>query len=220
MLATLQKKSLTEDGRARKDRIVEILHYKSVCTQLTLELYKSALHQLKAYVCLFQTTTTPLVHKSHDEQEKVLRNFLSCFIKAEYLVDLSSSHLKVFDLKDRNVYMKPHHMFVGATCKQLIKSHIKSPYIKDFYNRVEEAYTSCAAYLQNKLPLDNSIIKSLSAIDPAARGHSATCSLMKNLQVISAGITDTDLDQYEQEVQQYNVDGRLPKYESEKKRKN
>ena len=81
----LTSKKLTDDGAARKKRIFEKVLYQAPKSLAILHLYKATLPLLKSYVCLFQSKT-PLIHKAHDEQEKLFKNFLACYLKSEYLI--------------------------------------------------------------------------------------------------------------------------------------
>ena len=62
-------------------------------TKCVLGIYTSVLPILKEYVCLFQSSTC-LVHKLHDEQEKLFRNFLALFVKPESFANLTAAELK------------------------------------------------------------------------------------------------------------------------------
>ena len=66
----VKAKTLTKDGKNRKARICEKVIVKAVTTSLQLNLYAAVLPILKSYVVLFQTSS-PMVHKLADEQEKL-----------------------------------------------------------------------------------------------------------------------------------------------------
>ncbi len=138
-----------------------------------LHFYSAVLPLLKQYVLLFQCKD-PRVHKLHDEQERLMREFLSCFIKPEYLIDskgsnLSGPKMKLLNLKSQASYLpKPFVSFkASAILDQLGRNH---PVTKTFRIKVIQAYVSCAADLQVKLPLASSTLRTLSCLDPDARG--------------------------------------------------
>ena len=212
MQTKLKKKQLTEDGKARKQRIFEKVIYKWPQTKMIMEFYQSVLPMLKSYVCLFQMKQ-PLVHKLHDEQEKLFSNFLTCYIKSEYLVGKSARQLKALDLEDRSMYLHHRKVFVGNGCKIIARERVTDTTVQQFYKSAAEAYLECGKYLQKKLPLANPVLKALSAIDPLARGHSLSCNYMKSLlDTVPAGISKEEHDAYELEVQHFQVDNRLPPY--------
>lgn len=74
-----KNKTLTKDGRQRKERLVERLFANKNKTSLILNFYVAALPMLKEYVCQFQKQE-PLIHKLHDSQLNITKNFLACFI--------------------------------------------------------------------------------------------------------------------------------------------
>ena len=76
----LRAKNLTDDGKGRKERIVEKVLFKDMQTMLIMLFYQAVLPFLKNYVVPFQSNV-PLIHKLHYRQEQLFRYFLSCFIK-------------------------------------------------------------------------------------------------------------------------------------------
>ena len=74
-----KKKTLTEDGKKRKERIFDKVLFQEKKTLLVLNFYKAVLPLLKSYMCLFQSSE-PLVHMLNDKQE-LLRQFLSNFVR-------------------------------------------------------------------------------------------------------------------------------------------
>lgn len=164
----LKFKTMTKEGKQRKQRIVERLFHNNVKTCLILNLYVSALPMLKEYVCLFQTQA-PMVHKLHDAQIKTTRKFLASFIKAEKLVDLTPKQLASLDVGAVANNLELNQIFVGKTTKDQLKGYEKK---NEFLILASRAYRSCARYLLQTLPLTNRLITSLSALDPEAPCHS------------------------------------------------
>ena len=76
-----KRKTLTEDGKKRKERIFDKVLFQEKKTLLVLNFYNTVLPLLKSYVCLFQSSE-PLIHKLNDKQE-LLRQFLSNFVDPE-----------------------------------------------------------------------------------------------------------------------------------------
>lgn len=75
------------------------------------------------------------------------------------------------DVSDQNIQLRPIDMYVGETAAEFVKNKPKDAVVLKFLKSVKEAYTSCAAYMQNKLPLDSETLQALSALDPLVRGH-------------------------------------------------
>ena len=125
-----KKKTLTEDGKKRKERIYEKVLFHEKKTLLVLNYYKAVLPLLKSYVCLFQSSE-PLIHKLNDKQEELLRQFLSNFVYPEKI--LSGAKLATQELaKDMGQFMNRTAMFCGgefSICfnnfKDVYSKHIK-----------------------------------------------------------------------------------------------
>lgn len=105
-------------------------------TLLELHFYAAVLPMLKHYVLLFQSKD-PKVHKLHDEQEKLVREFLSCFIKPEELINskgrnLSGPKMKLLDLT--STVAAP---FVGSEASSLLDQLGREhPVVKAFKTKV------------------------------------------------------------------------------------
>jgi hypothetical protein len=187
---SLEKKSknFTEHGKKRKVRLTQRVFYEEKKTLLTLNCYVSVLPMLKEYVVLFQTKA-PLVHKLHDRHEGVFRDFLACYVKPEVLVNkdgnLTGPQMKRLNLKSDGTERPSNSMFlsqpfVGPKAKDIMtETGRKDSVIVKFQERVSQGYKDCGSYLQMKLPLDSTTLRSLSCLDPAARGHHLTLKLLK-----------------------------------------
>ena len=100
ILKQLQEKTLTTEGKARKQRLVEKVVIKITYTKQVLNLYAAVLPLLKKYIMFFQTKQT-LVHKLHQNQEQMFLDFLGCFVKQEHLFHRSTRQLTSLDLSKK-----------------------------------------------------------------------------------------------------------------------
>lgn len=164
----LKFKTMTKEGRLRKERIVERVFTQGIKTSLILNFYASALPMLKEYVCLFQTQE-PMIHKLHDAQIETTRKFLASFVKAEKLVDLSAKQLVSLDVGSVENNLDLSQLFIGKKTRDLLKSYNQK---NEFLMNASRAYRHCARHLLKTLPLTNKLIVSLSALDPEAPCHS------------------------------------------------
>ena len=204
--AVLQKKKMTDDGKRRKERIIHKLFYKAQNTKLIMNVYISVLPLLKSYTVLFQSKE-PLVHKLHETQKKLVRDFLSCFLKPEAFTDTPVTQLKV-DEKCNHLPLKM--VFLGRSTEATLKSLSKEEG-KLFRVKVLDAYIDCASVLLSKMPLRNRCLRLLSAIDPETRGTTRTLSYMKDLPgVLTNVLSEEDHDEYYKEVRQFHTDESLP----------
>ena len=87
------------------------------------------------------------------------------------------------------VHMRQRYMYMGAANRtKIAELGMKDSRTRRFLSKIEEAYTSCAAYLLRKLPLNNKNLMALSALDPVSRSHSLTATHLKSLvDIIPAG---------------------------------
>lgn len=108
---TLSQKSMTEDGKKWKQRIIEKLIFQRDYTQSILNLYSSVLALLKQYVCLFELKE-PMIHKLHDQQAQLFKNFLGLFVKSEQVKHAKTSDLIKLDLTSSAKLRSD--MFLGA----------------------------------------------------------------------------------------------------------
>lgn len=77
--------------------------------------------------------------------------------------------------------------------------------------KLKTAYTTTAAYMQTKLPLDSPTLKALSALDPLLRGHSQGPIQLKRLSGMLSHFLPTGCDVH-QEILKYSVDLALPAF--------
>ena len=216
ILDILSKKKLTDDGKTRKARIVEKVLYKSKQSQLTMSFYQSALPILKKYVCLFQSKE-PLIHLVHDKLDELFRDFLSCYIKPDR-IPASSHALKQLNLDDADIVLREKDIFIGTGAQAIIKSSRKDDStILYFMRKATNAFKVCGKYLQMKLPLDNKLIRSLSCIDPAARGHAVTTRSLKQLEDMVPVLDDVEKESFSLQLHQMQSDINLPAYKEDMK---
>ncbi len=200
-------KTLTQAGKERKGRILKKLFDQRLETQLISNLFVSVLSQLKEYVMLFQSNS-PLIHILHDKQLSLLRDFLACFIKAENIAANSAKKIKRLDVKDEKNHLPMKSIFMGNAVVNLSNSVPKSKLdvVKKFQKNVLEAYILCSQALQKKMPLENLLLQSVSAIDPICRKHSLSLKLMKGLpDLVTNVINSEERDAYDKEVHKYHV---------------
>ncbi|KAM9323145.1 cullin-3-B-like [Pholidichthys leucotaenia] len=211
MWSELSQKSLTEDGMRRKMRIVEKVIIQEKKTSLIMNFFIAVLPLLKEYVCLFQSSK-PLIHVLHGQQEQVFKNFLACFVKSECVVDKCASQLKAFNLdSDEGQFLNIQDMFIGRKAKSIMKeNNKKDPVCLEFLKKASTAYISCGKHMQKRLPLNNPLLQAMSALDPAAKGHSEGTKVLEKLsQLLDPFLTDKEKDSVSMEIRKFQVDSSL-----------
>ena len=216
IIKELEAKRMTDDGKARKERIVEKILIQEKRMKLVLNFYVSVLAMLKRYVCVFQGSQT-LVHKLHDKQLEIFTQFLACFIKPEHLVRKTPSQLKSLDLKEADEkFIRAKDVYVGGENEAIVEScRHKDSIVKDFRSQAVAAYIACGDYMQKKLPLDSKTLQSLSCLDPIVRSHSAATIWFKMLMKefwFQRFLSDDGRNQLSMELLSFQSDSSLPIY--------
>eukprot|EP00745_Piridium_sociabile_P030649 TRINITY_DN50875_c0_g1_i4.p1 TRINITY_DN50875_c0_g1~~TRINITY_DN50875_c0_g1_i4.p1 ORF type:complete len:932 (+),score=185.05 TRINITY_DN50875_c0_g1_i4:61-2856(+) len=210
-----KKVSFTEEGKARKKRICELLFITRQQTLLTMNLYCAVLPSLKKYVKLFQGQK-PIVHTLMFEQRKLVEDFFSLFVKPSALLRENQKLLKsvseesVSEKEELKSYLKsvdldkPQNLqplalvFVGKAAENILKAeHKKRPIVSeavktDFLKTVRTAYVSCGKSLQSKMPLENRNLVICQALDPQLRCSTATLQQLLKLPSVVKSLDDSD----------------------------
>ncbi|KAJ8346615.1 hypothetical protein SKAU_G00280160 [Synaphobranchus kaupii] len=117
--------------------------------------------------------------------------------------------LATLDFDDKLLPVR--EMYVGREADRFRVAHPQHPLLKPFLQDVSRAYSTCAKYLQKKLPLQSKTLQCLSAVDPVVRGHTKTGFKLKKLTYTMSHLLPPDADTH-QEILQYSVDHTLPTF--------
>ena len=202
-------KNLTEDGKQKKMRIVEKVFFKRDKTTLLMSFYVEFLPKFKEFILKFEQKQ-PMIHKLYDEQQALLKWFLSCFMKFEELLQRSNKLVKL-DIRDPLLLLKENDMFVGQKTKTILKTiPQKSTTRKEFMETLKKAYIETGVYMQEKLK-SSTAVRALSAIDPKAMGHTMTYRELEKLKDLLPNILNEDqLSDYAKEIRDIQMDESLP----------
>ena len=209
--AVLSKKNMTEDGKKRKQRVVERLFFEKKRTRLTMHFYSATLPMLKEFVVLFQAKQ-PLVHLLHDKLFGLFQNFLVCFLKPECINDKSPKELLKLDINAQEHRVKKNDMFLGRAATTIVNAGHKQDLVTNqFLTLAETAYVSTGMYMQTKLPITSVLLKALSAIDPRTRGYNVTAKNLRKLPELAPNVlSEVEQDAYDLEIRLFQVDAKLP----------
>ena len=114
----LKKNVITKDGKDRKQRILNKLFDNRERTRIQLSMYMSVLDRLKEYAMLFQTKEL-MIPVLHDEQVRLLKEFLACNVKPQY-IPKKPAEMKQLRLKD-GVLLNKSDMLIGSLARKLIQ---------------------------------------------------------------------------------------------------
>ena len=161
--------------RARKERLTQKFFIRADETKCLLNFYGDVLPLLKSYVLIFQSRQ-PLIYRTHDEEERLLRQLLACFVKQECL-QTSAEGLTKLNLHDDDMILPSKLIFIGNAKKQ-----IQSIDSKKMMKLIKCSYIKCCEYLQKILPLKNQLLRAASALDPQLSEHHIQLLLLKQLK--------------------------------------
>ena len=212
---------MTAQGTERSKKIVDSLIINFDKTNLIMNFYYGILPIFKRYVCLFQSKN-PLVHKINDEQLQAFRNILGCFLKPSLTEPMSSKELTNFNINDEKYVLTSKDIFYGHGAQLIMKKKPKKhPLILWFKSSAMKAFVKAGTYLQKKLPLDNPVLQSFSALDPVIHNSEYTGRYLRNLpNLVKNVLVSEDLEDYECEVRYYMSDTTLPLYSQDLSDKN
>lgn len=188
-------------------RIVDKLFHERKLAKLIMGLYSSVFPLLKSFVILFEMKE-PLIHLLHEEQVRLFKEFLVCFIKPDVVMGAkSSSRLKKLDISSQSNQLNAETMFHGVKAQSAIRKSTKKDFVvKGFMKQVVDAYTLCGKVLQDKLTLTNPLLQSLGAIQPETRGHSKTLSYMQKLPTYATTVlNEAETEEYDQEIRSFTL---------------
>ena len=98
---------------------------------------------------------------------------------------------------------KPNDIYVGTKAEAVLAQiNRKNPEFKAaFLDKLFQAYLVSSEYVIQKFPLNNNLLKCLSAIDPKAQGHAITQSFLKKLPSFFPTVI-LDVSDYNTEIRQ------------------
>jgi hypothetical protein len=95
------------------------------------------------------------------------------FMKHEHGKGLACKQLKELYVRDATRHLPASDTFCGSGAEKVLKDMDRRQR-EEFYAKLKQVYTESAAYVQTKFPLNNLLLRCLSAVDPSGQGQSAT----------------------------------------------
>ena len=115
---------------------------------------------MRKYVKIVQQAE-PTIFRIHTKQVDVFTEFLTNFIKPEVLSERNSIRkLKTIAFSSTENHLLNNLLSVGSIARKVVKnSMIDDETVCEFLNKAITAYSKCAAYMVEKLPLSNDFLK-------------------------------------------------------------
>lgn len=153
-----------------------------------------------------------MIHILQDKQIQLLSEFLGYFVKLQ-LLPKTGKELKKVELK-ASILLPKTDMFMGAEAQRTVsRKGTKDSLVNEITSNLQVAYMKSGKALINKMPVDNKLLESLSALDPSARGHSITVKLLKRLpEQMSNILQPNEETDYMKEVHRFQCDPTLSEF--------
>ena len=104
-------------------------------------------------------------------------------------------------------------IFIGCEARKIVKNNAGDNSVKEFMDAVRKCYLECAEYIAQKLPIENSFLRTISCIDPELV-MSKSKTVRKNLLILLTYISNlrdnSELNEFDQEVRKIYIDEKLP----------
>lgn len=130
-------------------------------------------------------------------------------------MDKTTKDLKQLSLDSgKGHFLNLDNMFVGRQTQQIMRaSHKDDTVVAQFKKKAATGFIQCAKHMQKRLPLNNKVLRSMSAIDPLARGHSETKKALDKLAEFAGPfLSDEEKESLPLETHRYQVDTGLKSY--------
>lgn len=93
---------------------------------------------------------------------------------------------------------------VGAFITYLSNTCLDDEVRKEFLKQAQEAYISCGAKLQDKMPVNNEVLIHCTALDPAKQGKTTTLQYLQKLPTLVTNVgKGLEMESYKQECHWY-----------------
>ena len=131
---------------------------------------------------------------------------------------LTGSKLKKLNIKDES--RKTKDFYVGSSAEKIarkLRKEKKDNILREFQSSVKKSFMNSAIYMQQKFPLTNKLLLSLSGLDPTAMGHSSAYNCLKRLlEYFPTLLTDSvQKESYLQEISNIQLNENLPPAETD-----
>lgn len=147
----------------------------------------------------------PLIHLLYSESCDLLRSVMLRFIKFDAVGEVSGHKLGKLDVHDVQNLMDLESMEIGADTEKTLSSLDKS---KQKIQRIEmqKFYQCVTSYLQTRLPLYDSIVKSVQCLHPEVRMQERAQKLVRDLCSALPTFEDSDISKVTDEWKIYRAE--------------
>ena len=154
----------------------------------------------------------------HSEISELTRDFFSCFAKHESLKGFTGSKLKKLNIENES--RKTKNFYIGSSAEKIahkLCKEKKDDIVREFQSSVKKSFMNMAIYMQQKFPLTNKLLISISGLNLTTMEHSVTYNCLKRLSEYFPTIhTDSvQKESYLQEISNIQLNENLPPAETD-----
>ncbi|KAK0042155.1 oxidoreductase YteT [Biomphalaria pfeifferi] len=201
---------------------VLVRYYSDTKQQVCVELISSRglLQEFSRYVKTFQSVK-PQCHRLHPNMYEQFRTFLSGYIIPDKISDPKKGMkgLCNLNLADKSIQVRERQLGLGVYRLPLLKEFLRNKseniWINDFFNAVRVGYQNAADKMK-KMPLLNSTIIQLSALDPGLQQSTETATALTKLAEKLPNVICSDkCGMLDREIRLYTIDQALTQLDAD-----
>ena len=178
-------------------------------TKVNLEFFDSVVPLFEQFLLLFQKSS-PTVHILYDSMCDVLAKLMRRFMKMEELEKKYGSELASIKCKDVNCQLAKKDIVIGDKARKGL-TELPHDQQKKVILGIRTFYSTAVSYLQEKLPLDNQLLRQLGCLNPMKRKKASTALSIES--IASAVQPKVNTTQLGDEWKVYQMDTNLPDYD-------
>lgn len=171
---------------------------------LQIEFLKNVAPIFTKFLTMFQTDG-PMIHIMHHELRAILVTIMGRFLNADLMKVKKSKDLKTINIEDANNQLSLEKMDVGDPVRKLLSKcslSKKTEYLKT----MQSALIAMTRYLQQKLPLDSTLLNDLMCLNPLLRGKSPSDHILRIARLMPHVISEESISLLRDEWNLYTAD--------------
>ena len=182
-------------------------------TRVSVEFLHNCISVFEQFLLLFQKSA-PVIHILYDSLCGVLMKLMRRFIQTTVLENVVGSELTKVNCKDVKLQLSDKDLNLGSSTRKALKELSPDQQRKAFLG-MRAFFQATTSYLQDKLPLNNQLLKQLQCLNPSRKKEEFTASAIASLSsVLQPNVNQTEVVD---EWKLFQVDTELPEYNAKER---
>ena len=182
-------------------------------TRVSVEFLHNCISVFEQFLLLFQKSA-PVIHILYDSLCGVLMKLMRQFIQTMVLENVVGSELTKVNCKDVKLQLSDKDLNLGSSTRKALKELSPDQQRKAFLG-MRAFFQATTSYLQDKLPLNNQLLKQLQCLNPSRKKEEFTASAIASLSsVLQPNVNQTEVVD---EWKLFQVDTELPEYNAKER---